>query len=979
MIYNFLAEESSTTEVWRLKVIVPAFVFVIIAVVASMLYTYLYTSPTSASLASLPALATRFVGRQQEVRDLLELLEYTADSPRIVSITGSPGFGKSTLAIHVGHMLTKEGIDVIYINMNEVTSNSVLTERIMATSEKTLSGENATLSNLYQWSKHVNTQTLLILDNCDEQFHNNKDGLQSAIIGLVRSSLHGTFKILTTSRQQVAYIQQHHLYIIRELSPSHACELLQGVAHSLDDRMCLNISSLTGNVPLALHVVGALLNMPDTLNPQLILHELQQNLLGTLSPVELQTEDRVNASIYLSYQHLDSHIQKFGRDLSHFPGSFDTDAASHIIFPNTYIHSARKNLQLLVRRSLLDYSKQTNRYIYHRLIREFFKNMSTPAESEEFNINYLKYYTSALERMAQKELIQALQYIFIDKHNLEHCFDLLKVMVQVNDMHVNKRAIETYVKLADTVGNYSKDDDFLTYGFQISELEKHIETFLYCLKQINRHVMKDYGKERFVQLYSKVVMYLMKIKQAHVRDKNVHVLVNDMIKYKWIFTKHGQFVPAQQHIDYFSMLARYYVDLNDYKMAKSCHQRVLRRTEVLGKCDGECSNLEIAKAFIFSDEYRKGSYYCDKILDSIKVSSLKTFVNAMKAADILFELHSIFLTASDHHRKDEVTSKFYDMVNEYSIELVPPALVIGHARNIIRIIDVLNLANKSVESQKLENGLKHSVKNWNEDEYIILIELVKSLLREKKNKMVLLIGESILRSEIALDMKSWKILYYSLARSYFLLGNHSKSYKYSREVVAIPGQIDHLTYQSCSQLFLFGSLECFMLWPLLTVHYIETIYSNFYTYTFPDLPTVEEKQKKHYSGTDDDFLTTDLTVPKTEMITGSQAPSQSNSIVQPLPEVPSYYFTVVVSRLLRVYNYSLIAPCLLLFGVLSHILDFEFILKRSLATASDCKILFLVLLWSVILLLFIFLSIIVLVIVLNNLYFLFTVCVHCRL
>ena len=974
MIYNFLAEESSTTEVWRLKVIVPAFVFVIIAVVASMLYTYLYTSPTSASLASLPALATRFVGRQQEVRDLLELLEYTADSPRIVSITGSPGFGKSTLAIHVGHMLTKEGIDVIYINMNEVTSNSVLTERIMATSEKTLSGENTTLSNLYQWSKHVNTQTLLILDNCDEQFHNNKDGLQSAIIGLVRSSLHGTFKILTTSRQQVAYIQQHHLYIIRELSPSHACELLQGVAHSLDDRMCLNISSLTGNVPLALHVVGALLNMPDTLNPQLILHELQQNLLGTLSPVELQTEDRVNASIYLSYQHLDSHIQKFGRDLSHFPGSFDIDAASHIVFPNTY--SARKNLQLLVRRSLLDYRKQTNRYIYHRLIREFFKNMSTPAELEEFSMYYLEYYTSALERMAQKELIQALQYIFFDKHNLEHCFDLLRVMVQVNDMHVNKRVIETYVKLADTVGNYSKDDHFLTYGFQISELEKHIETFLYCLKQINRHVMKDYGKERFVQLYSKVVMYLIKIKQAHVRDKKVNVLVYDMIKYKWIFTKQGQFVPAQQYIDYFSMLARYYIDLNDYKMAKSCHQRVLRRTEVLGTCDGECSNLEIAKAFIFNDDYRKGSYYCDKILDSIEVSSLKTFVNAMKAADILFELHGIFLSATDHHRMDEVTTKFYEMVNEYSIELVPPALVIDHAHNIIRIIDLLHLANKSVESQKLENSLERSVKKLNEDKYINLIKLVASLLRRKNSRMVVLIGESILKSEIALDIDSWKILYYSLAQSYFLLGNHSESYKYSRAVVAIPGEIvDYLTYRSCSQLFLFASFECFLLWPGLTMHYIEAIYSNFYTYTFPDLPMVKEKQGGKHSGADDDFLNTDLTVPKTaktEMITGnlfSKTASRSDPIVQP-PSV-SFYYLGVVNRLCRIGNYLLIGPCISFVYILSQILDFGFI-HKSFATASNCKILLLVFVVYNILLLFTFLLIITLVLVLNNLYFLFT-------
>lgn len=79
--------------------------------------------------------------------------------------------------------------------------------------------------------------------------------------------------------------------------------------------------------------------------------QLEENLIGTLSPPELRTQDRVNVSISLSYQYLEEDEQKVGRYLSVFPGSFDIDAASGLM--KHLVTDIASTLCLFVRRSLI--------------------------------------------------------------------------------------------------------------------------------------------------------------------------------------------------------------------------------------------------------------------------------------------------------------------------------------------------------------------------------------------------------------------------------------------------------------------------------------------------------------------------------------------------------------------------------------------------------------------------------------------------
>lgn len=56
------------------------------------------------NLGGIPSKVPNFVGRKGQCSTVLEKLS-ASDSCQIVSITGPPGFGKSAVAIQVGHEL----------------------------------------------------------------------------------------------------------------------------------------------------------------------------------------------------------------------------------------------------------------------------------------------------------------------------------------------------------------------------------------------------------------------------------------------------------------------------------------------------------------------------------------------------------------------------------------------------------------------------------------------------------------------------------------------------------------------------------------------------------------------------------------------------------------------------------------------------------------------------------------------------------
>ena len=297
----------------------------------------------------LPVKDEVFVGRETEVEELTDWIGNSAVS--IISIVGSPGFGKSTLAIHVGHAITeKGGVAVHYIDLYEVQDMATLNEKLTFL---VLGKKRRSSDNLFMWANKLKVPTLFIFDNCDELLHKYKDPFQNLVKNLVRRSQ--LLKVMLTAKEMTSFLGPFTNFTLRELTSESAASVLQKLSDSLNRTMALEIAGLVGNVPLALQVVGSLLKDIDA---SIIANGLRRDSIPPLSPELLPCTDCVNTSLNISYHYLSPEHQECGRLLANFPGSFDESAVRGILV-GELVPDPSNCLRKLQYKSLLTYDTHT--------------------------------------------------------------------------------------------------------------------------------------------------------------------------------------------------------------------------------------------------------------------------------------------------------------------------------------------------------------------------------------------------------------------------------------------------------------------------------------------------------------------------------------------------------------------------------------------------------------------------------------------
>ena len=165
----------------------------------------------------------------------------------------------------------------------------------------------------------MNFPVLLILDNCDDVLYREKNKLQTFLQSFRGSATMEMIKILLTTKNKINLVDDFEELPLGEISFEASCKLLCGVAkREVDKQSCEAITQQTGHVPLALKVVGAILRT-HTRNISEVVEKLENQFLETLNPLNM--DQRVNASLIVSYSYLNEQQKKLGQHLSHFPGS----------------------------------------------------------------------------------------------------------------------------------------------------------------------------------------------------------------------------------------------------------------------------------------------------------------------------------------------------------------------------------------------------------------------------------------------------------------------------------------------------------------------------------------------------------------------------------------------------------------------------------------------------------------------------------
>ena len=573
-----------------------------------------------------------FVGRELSMREIIQ--EIYKPHPPIISIVGPPGFGKSTLAIHIGHAMLADGFLVNYVDMSEVSSKQALAEKILAGDSGIVAIKNVTVDRLYIWAWRLNYRTLLILDNCDVILHNTTD-LQTIVEKLLENS--PRLKILITSRKNVLRLNQFP-YTLGNLSSEASCTLLQKLTYhdGLNSTTCKSIASLISNVPLALQVVGAILNDANSPDLTTIVRNLEQNLIPTLSPEDLPVEKRVNASINLSYQYLTTELQNIGRYLANFPGSFNEEAACSILTSITSnsitCSEIEEYLEELVKRSLLECNRRRNRYQFHTLIRQFFLAVSKESTGENvtnhFLIHFQSFYTTVLQTLTEQfndNHVQALTKLDIERHNILHLLEYLgDPSAAIDDTSDSFNAVR--------IVRFSLDNSFLNCRFTSSELLGPVLSIVDRLSQKLNLLLKQPVSSTFS--YFKIYMYVFMKQSVSVFSyfRNYVSMIVHLAHLEMKLngaSKAVQLVTAEEHtvakfmeqeqsdevldsiVLFYRLLSHYYSQLEEYDKVKEFNEKILRLTRKLSaECEpGKCQYEDIGKAYFTIGDYARSAHF----------------------------------------------------------------------------------------------------------------------------------------------------------------------------------------------------------------------------------------------------------------------------------------------------------------------------------------------------------------------------------
>ncbi|MEU7748383.1 BTAD domain-containing putative transcriptional regulator [Nonomuraea sp. NPDC049158] len=219
-------------------------------------------STTWHHICQLPADLADFVGRSAELKTITSIVrgrDPAASAPMIVTLSGAPGLGKSTLAIHLAHLLRPAFPDgQLYVRLGAASPAPRDPWRILGELLRALGVDGSALpdtleerATLYR-SRLADREILIILDDAADE---------AQVSPLLPGTARGA--VLVTSRAQLALpgAQAISLDVPGEDEAVEMLERTAGPARvRAEPQAAASILSACGRLPLAIRIAGARLS-----------------------------------------------------------------------------------------------------------------------------------------------------------------------------------------------------------------------------------------------------------------------------------------------------------------------------------------------------------------------------------------------------------------------------------------------------------------------------------------------------------------------------------------------------------------------------------------------------------------------------------------------------------------------------------------------------------------------------------------------
>jgi tetratricopeptide (TPR) repeat protein len=330
----------------------------------------------------LPGHAPHFVGRDDELRQLTQLLDTAApgwDPIAVLAIDGTAGVGKTALALHWANQVAQRFPDgQLYVNLRGFDPSGapmapaeavrgfldtfgVPVDRIPAGAEAQ--------ARLYR-SLMAGKRMLVVLDNARDA-------------GQIRPLLPGPggCTVLVTSRRRLADLEEAVPLTLDTLPPGQAEQLVTRLdpASSQEPEAVSELVRRCGCLPLAIRLLaGRLRHHPSWRVADLVAalgearDELEEIQAGSLT---------VAAAFELSYRDLPAGQQRMFRGLGAHPGP-DIDARAAAALNGTDLAQARRILDALYDNHLIEETAR-GRYGMHDLLRAYARTLAAGDEAAD--------------------------------------------------------------------------------------------------------------------------------------------------------------------------------------------------------------------------------------------------------------------------------------------------------------------------------------------------------------------------------------------------------------------------------------------------------------------------------------------------------------------------------------------------------------------------------------------------------------------
>jgi len=211
----------------------------------------------------LPPMVPHFTGRQRECEEITG--HVTCGSTRIVSIWGSPGFGKTSVAIAVGHKLDSQGLPVYFLSLRGLQSKADLTSKLLsffrrpATNDQQQQQGLSLDDELFQLFDEISDPFVLILDNADDLLESGIAKVKEDFIHFLEEILRRTAKVtlVITTRESLEFMnvqfQGHQAVRICPLDELSSQTLVHELLPNATASDCTRIQQICGRVPLAIN------------------------------------------------------------------------------------------------------------------------------------------------------------------------------------------------------------------------------------------------------------------------------------------------------------------------------------------------------------------------------------------------------------------------------------------------------------------------------------------------------------------------------------------------------------------------------------------------------------------------------------------------------------------------------------------------------------------------------------------------------